>query len=200
MNKILTILLLSVFALSANSQEDTELYESDIEEPTKAELDHTSEIGLDIQFHASSVGGTLGAGIKYGYMLNPNVVVGPSIRLQRSWYNFQGINSSWNIYGGGAFAHYRLYNYFFVGGEFELLSTPFVQNTATVGFQRNWVPTFLIGGGFSRQFNESFRLNGGIMYDIFDNPNSPFRQAYFMRKENGALIPVIYRIAFFFVI
>ena len=200
MNKFFNTFFAVTLVVSGYAQEDTELYESDTEEPKKIELDHTSEIGVDLQFHASSVGGTVGTGIKYGYLIKPNFVIGPSIRLQRSWYNFQGIKSSWNIYGGGAFAHYRMYNYFFVGGELELLSTPFVQNTATVGFKRNWVPTFLVGGGFSRQFNQSFRLNAGIMYDIIDNTNSPFRQAYFMRKENGALIPVIYRIAFFFVL
>jgi hypothetical protein len=35
-------------------------------------------------------------------------------------------------------------------------------------------------------------------YDIINNQNSPFRLSYFMKKANGTLIPVIYRIGFFF--
>jgi hypothetical protein len=64
--------------------------------------------------------------------------------------------------------------------------------------QSKWVPTVLIGGGFSMEIQETWRLNLGIMYDVVDHQNSPLRTQYFMRNSQNVLIPVIYRLAFFF--
>ncbi len=195
-NRLLFIVLLLAF--SSVAQEDTELYNHPEEE--KQELNqsdsHTQEIGVDVQFGASQFSGTAGAGLKYGYLIKENLIVGPSIRLQRSWYNLNGVKGGYSIYGGGAFIHQRLYNYFFVGGEFELLSTPFNYQYPANG--RTWAPTFLVGGGFSRSFTPNFRLNAGVMYDIINHPNSPFRVGYTLKKENGQYLPIIYRLAFFF--
>jgi hypothetical protein len=177
-------------------EEDKELYQNSEEPEIQIIPKKPNEIGVDVAFSATTMGGTVGTGIKYGIVKNENFIFGPSIRLQKSWYNYMGVKSSWAIYGGGVFAHYRFYNYLFAGAEFELLSTPFKNGYLTM--QRSIAPTLLIGGGFSRAFSENFRLNAGVMYDAINSTNSPFRQGYFMHKSNGALIPVIYRIAFFF--
>lgn len=177
-------------------EEDKELYQTEGETQVVKVPKHQNEIGVDVVFSATTMGGTAGTGIKYGILKNENFIFGPSIRLQKSWYNYMGVKSSWSIYGGGIFAHYRFYNYLFAGAEFEFLSTPFSNGYLTA--QRKVVPTLLIGGGFSRSFSSNFRLNAGVMYDAINSINSPFRQGYFMHKSNGALIPVIYRIAFFF--
>ena len=52
------------------------------------------------------------------------------------------------------------------------------------------------------EFNESVRINAGIMYDVIDAQNSPFRRSYFMQKKTSdgspaGFLPIIYRIAFF---
>lgn len=183
-------LLVAILSLS------TVLFAQDEDEQYETTSASTSEIGFDGHFGASNFGGTFGIGAKYGIKLNENFILGPSLRLQRSWSNYIGNKFGYTIYGGGIWAHARYGNYLFAGAEFEMLNSPL--NYIFVGSQKRWVPSLFLGGGFSREFNQSIRINAGIFYDIIDNPNSPFRFSYFMRKANGALIPVIYRIGFFF--
>ena len=179
--------------------------EEEYEDEEDVEVIHGSdkEIGVDLNFSASNFGGTGGLGLKLGFVKQERFIFGPSIRYQYSWSKgigvngaITGLNTSFSVYGAGGFVHARLANYFFVGAEVELLSTPF-QN-GFIAVKRVWAPVGLIGGGFSRAFSENFRLNAGIMYDVINNVNSPFRQGYFMKRSNGTYIPVMYRIAFFF--
>lgn len=183
------------------SQDEEEVYVE--EEETEEEIPVSQrEIGADLNFSASNFGGTGGLGLKLGFIVKEQFIAGPSIRFQQSWSTGLGlngansVNTSFSIYGGGGFVHARFYNYFFAGAEIELLSTPFQNGFLTA--QRIWVPTALVGGGFSRAFSPNFRLNAGIMYDVINSVNSPFRQGYFMKRANGTYIPVMYRIAFFF--
>jgi len=179
--------------------------EDEVEEEDDVEVIHSSdkEIGVDLNFSASNFGGTGGIGLKLGFVKEERFIFGPSIRYQHSWSkgigvngSTTGVNTSFSVYGAGGFIHARLANYFFVGAEAEVLSTPF-QN-GYIAPNRVWAPVLLIGGGFSRAFSSNFRLNAGIMYDVINNANSPFRQGYFMKRSNGTYIPVMYRIAFFF--
>lgn len=179
-----------LLALTSYCQDDEE------EEETPAAPVSTMEVGLDGYFSATNFGGSFGLGVKFGYKLNENVILGPSIRFQRSWQNYYSDKFGYTIYGGGAWIHGRFANYLFAGAELEFLNTPndfiFITN------QKTWVPTFFVGGGFSREFNKAVRINAGIFYDVINNASSPFRFSYVMRKQNGTLIPLIYRIGFFF--
>lgn len=159
-----------------------------------------SEIGIDGYFGFSNFGGNVTVGGKYGLNYGEHLIVGPSLRYQRVWNNNQvtGVQGGYNIFGGGAFVHGRFYDALFVGAEFEMMRSPFTSFGAISTTQTKWVPTLFLGGGFSKEFNESWRLNAGIMYDIINAPTSPFRQSYFMRNANNVPIPVIYRVAFFF--
>ncbi len=199
--KYSVIFFMLLFSQIAQSQVDSELYNEDSDtEVSKLKQGLNKEIGFDVNFSAGTMGGSGGLGLKFGFSPNKYVSFGPSIRYQYSYYKNFGVKGSYSVYGGGAFVHGRFFNYLFAGLEFEMLSSPFVNGYLSP--KRKWVPTALLGFGFSHAFGEkqNFRLNAGIMYDIIDNKNSPFRPGYFMRKENGALIPVVYRIAFFFVI
>jgi hypothetical protein len=193
MKKLLAILLLSLSTSTAHAQG----------------VDGT-EFGLDGTFWASFGqirSGTIGFGMKYGLKFGENVILGPSVRYQRYWTNntLTGTSGGNNVYGGGAFIHGRFSNVIFVGAEVEALRSPFTNNGLLTNSSK-WVGTCLIGGGFSREFNESFRLNAGVFYDILDvpnpanpnnpNPNSPL-QPYLTKKPNGQVIPIIYRIALF---
>lgn len=178
----------------------------------KAQRFEGTEIGIDGSFSYSSSqikSGTLGLGLKYGFVFNEDFIVGPSVRYQRYWTNntLTGQASGFNIYGGGVFAHYRLIDYLFLGAELEFLRSPFTNFGAASTTSSKWVGTCLVGGGFSHLFNDSWRLNAGIYYDILDvpnpsnpsnnNPNSPL-QPYQLRNANGTVIPILYRIALFF--
>lgn len=163
-----------------------------------------SEIGFDLTASASNNNGTVGLGLKYGLNLNESVIVGPSFRYHRSWYN--SLTSSkkdgYNIIGGGAFIHARLYDYFFIGSELEILHSPL--NFGGTPSTQKWVPVWLFGGGFSTLIGEKLRLNAGIMYDVLDipnpqnyngNPNSPLQP--YVRVNKNKIVPILYRISFF---
>ncbi len=197
MNKLIFFLAITLFSTVTFGQEDKELYNHYEDEETPAKFHRSSEIGVDAIFSASTYGGIAGIGVKYGFVVAPNLIVGPSVRLQRTWT--KAINNStsyaFNVYGGGGFIHYRIMNYFFVGAELEALSSPFNYINPTGG--RTWVMTALCGGGFSHSFGD-FRLNAGIMYDIVNSQNSPYRYGYVIRNSQGVPQPIIYRIALFF--
>jgi outer membrane protein assembly factor BamA len=166
-----------------------------------------TELGFDGNLNASSLGGSFGIGTKIGLKLDENehLIFGPSFRIQRTWTNnaFTGQSFSFNIYGGGIWAHYRLLEYFYLGAEFEALNSPINYTVITPG--RSWIPSLFLGGGISKDFGR-VRINGGVLYDVIDHVDSPFRQSYFMRTTvdssnsgpNSRLIPIIYRIGFFF--
>lgn len=159
-----------------------------------------SDVGFDGYFGASNFGGSFGIGAKYGIKFQEYFIAGPSLRYQRTWSNNQvtGTQGSYNVFGGGGFIHARLQNVLFLGVEAELLKSPYNYYYYTGATNNKWVPTAFVGGGFSREFNESWRLNLGIMYDLINNPASPFFNSYFMKRKDGSRIPVIYRVAFFF--
>lgn len=155
------------------------------------------EVAFDGFISASNIGGAFGVGLKYVIVQNENYAFGPSVRLQRMWSNNVNGNFGFNIYGGGAFFHYRLNNLMFIGAEFEYLKSPISYYYLTS--PTTWVPTCFVGGGYSHEFtNIRIRLNAGVYYDIINNLNSPFRTSYVLKKENGTLMPVIYRVGFFF--
>ncbi|MCR9173075.1 MAG: hypothetical protein NXI10_11310 [bacterium] len=169
---------------------------------SNAQSTEGTELGLEGTFHVSNLGGSFGVGVKYGWKFGEYFIAGPSARYQRSWFQV-GTNTNsptttgFNVFGGGGFIHARFFNALFAGAEAELLHSPLAGNFVVTG-SSNWAPSLLLGGGFSMEFNEKWRLNLGIFYDAIDHPNSPLRTQYFMRNSLGALLPVIYRINFFF--
>ena len=196
MNRILLLLMLSFLSFGSKSQADG------------------TELGIDLMFSYSSSqisSGTVGLGAKYGFLLSQEVIVGPSLRYHRTWtnnpLNTNPTNTGFNIFGGGGFIHYRLANYLFLGSEVEILKSPYTNNGFLSNSGSKWVPTLLLGGGFSGMIGENFRLNAGVMYDILDipnptnpnnpNPNSPLQPYLARNKNTGVPIPIIYRIAFF---
>ena len=162
-----------------------------------------SELGIDISFTASTNGGNAGLGLKYGAKLGEYVILGPSIRYDLTWIKNQvgGNNGNYSVYGGGAFIHGRFFNALFIGAEFEYLRSPYEKNGFLTSLP-SWAPTLFLGGGFSMEFQEKIRLNAGIMYDVINAQNSPFRNSYSITRKdaNGNIVgylPIIYRIAFF---
>ena len=161
-----------------------------------------SEIGFDLAFSASTNGGNVGLGLKYGLNLGEYLIAGTSVRYERLWIKnlLTQQSGGYNMYGGGAFLHGRFFNALFLGAEFEVLRSPY-QTAGFVSQTGTWAPTLFLGGGFSMEFNAGIRINAGVMYDVIDAENSPFRSSYFMQKRttNGqaGFLPIIYRIAFF---
>lgn len=166
-----------------------------------AQEDSRPEIGFDLAMGFSKNGGNIGIGPKFKFAsYNPNIAWGPSVRFQHVWANnfLTGQSTSYSIYGGGAFLHYRIDNIVYLGTEVEFLHTPI---NYTFVDSPSWVPTAFIGGGLSKSW-DFFRINAGLFYDVINHDNSPFRSSYFLSKTDGsgnkALLPLIYRFSFFF--
>lgn len=162
-----------------------------------------SEIGVELHAGASNLGGSISIGLKYAAILNENFAVGPSIRLQRMWYNNLGLSGSVNLWGGGFWAHARYKNVLFGGAEFELLRSPYNFLNPTLE-NKNWAATLFIGGGFSKEYKKKIRINLGIFYDVINADNSPFWSSYTVKIKDSQtgeiqrILPIIYRINFFF--
>jgi hypothetical protein len=175
-----------------------------------------SEIGVEIQAaNFSNLGGTIGGALKWAFVENEELAFGPSFRFQYLYSQNQVIDnqtinnpSSAFLFGGGGFLHYRFLDWFFLGTEIEVLKNPY----RFVLPDKNWKLTAFFGGGISKDFG-FVRLNAGILYDVADaltdpatsNP-SPLSGDYFLQVSSptnpnageGKIIPLIYRVAFFF--
>ncbi|MCE3294577.1 MAG: hypothetical protein K0R65_291 [Crocinitomicaceae bacterium] len=156
------------------------------------------EIGFDGFANFSNLGGSFGVGLKYAVVHKRDFVFGPSLRIHRMWNNgLGGEKYGFTILGGGGFFHYRFQNILFGGIELEFLRSPI--NYSFVLSPKQLVPTCFVGGGYSREFkNSGIRLNAGVFYDVVANPSSPFWTSYVVRDANGKLLPIIYRVGFFF--
>jgi len=173
-----------------------------------AQIDITSqELGIEGYFGVSNQGGSFGIGPKFGFILNENIAIGPSFRIQRNWSNLLGNSFSQTVYGGGAFAHIRYKSKgrstVFGAVEFEYLRSPFVDINFQNATAKKWAPTLFIGGGFLVRVNKVVGINAGILYDVINADNSPFRSSYFFKQKNQAgvvtkIYPLIYRLTFLF--
>ncbi|MBI2258095.1 MAG: hypothetical protein HYU67_04250 [Flavobacteriia bacterium] len=161
-------------------------------------LNESHEIGLDGVVKASTIGGSYGFGLKYGFVKNQNLTFGPALRFQRIWSNLNGNKTYFNIYGGGAFVHYRYKNIVYAAVELEFLKSPLHFNI--VNSSTNWIATCFVGGGISREFSIGIRINAGLYYDVINNSNSPMQFAYISRNAQGKPQPIIYRVGFHFLI
>lgn len=168
------------------------------------------EIGAEIQAASfSNLGGSIGGSAKFAIVEDETVAFGPSVRYQYFWSNntFTGLSANASTFGGGGFLHYRFMDWFYLGSEIEVLRNPFV----TIQPDKKWTLTAFFGGGISREW-EWVRFNFGILFDAVDalkdplstNP-SPLRRDYFIKRQNpttepgqGAYLPIIYRVTFFF--
>jgi hypothetical protein len=160
-----------------------------------------SELGIEVYGGGSQLGGTFGGELKYAAKLPNNLVIGPSFRLQRSWSNYLNVQSQFTIYGGGAFAHFRIQDKIFVGTEFQMLHSPFNFITFQAG-QKKWAPTLFVGGGFCLKLAPRINLNLALFYDVINADNSPFRSSYSFRIKNELgqvvrILPIIYRVTLF---
>jgi len=174
-----------------------------------AQIDLTSqELGIEGYFGASNQGGSFGIGPKFGFILNENIAIGPSFRIQRNWSNLLGNSFSQTVYGGGAFAHIRYKSKgkstVYGAVEFEYLRSPYNYATNLELTSNKWAPTLFIGGGFLVRVNNVIGINAGILYDVINADNSPFRSSYIFKVKDpitgtySKIYPLIYRLTFLF--
>lgn len=169
---------------------------------------HHSEIGVEIQAASGSThGGTIGGALRYAYVIDDQIVFGPTFRAQYIWSNdlYHGTDGHSFTYGGGGFFHVRFVDWLYLGADIEYLKNPY----RTMKPNKKWALTGLLGGGIAHDFGPVV-LSLGIMYDVVDalrNPltsnASPLSGGYFLKIKNpknpnqGRYIPLLYRITLF---
>tara|TARA_X000000950_G_C13782364_1_gene605689 strand:- start:380 stop:964 length:585 start_codon:yes stop_codon:yes gene_type:complete len=100
---------------------------------------------------------------------------------------------SYKYYGGGLFSRYKLTNSIIASAEYELLNVQDLNPISGSYGERTFSNVFLLGAGYTNEIMNNVNVQLFLLYDIIDDPNSPYRYNYIL-GPNG--IPVIYRIGF----
>ncbi|MFI5135756.1 MAG: hypothetical protein ACHQD9_07875 [Chitinophagales bacterium] len=109
-----------------------------------------------------------------GYRFTNNLTAGVGFNYQ--YYQDNYYNYHTNVYGGLIFARYNVYKGLFLEGDFEDNNLDVYNvdiNTGNYFLTRQWVPSLLLGGGYSGGGSHGgFYIS--ILYDVLQNPNSPY--------------------------
>ncbi len=76
-------------------------------------------------------------------------------------------------YGGGLFARYRIIPQLYIHAEFAEINYD-IWNPNLQEAGRIWVPFLYLGAGFSQRMGGNAWLNAQILFDVLQDPNSPY--------------------------
>jgi len=129
-----------------------------------------------------------------GYKITDNLSAGVSAKYMylgavSQKYNFQ----SYKYYGGGLFTRYKISQSVLATIEYELLNVQDINPNSQSYSERTYSNVLLFGGAYRNEIMNNFHIQLFLLYDVIDDPNSPYRYNYLF-GPNG--IPVIYRIGF----
>lgn len=100
---------------------------------------------------------------------------------------------SFKYYGGGVFSRYKITPSIIATAEYELLNVENLNpNSGSFG-ERTLSNVLLLGAGYNNSISNNINLQIYLLYDVIDDPNSPYRFNYLF-GPNG--IPIVYRIGF----
>jgi hypothetical protein len=91
-------------------------------------------------------------------------------------YNFSYETS---IYGGNVFARYFFVENLFAHVETGALNLDVPQPFYPYTLHREWVQNLLVGGGYRSQIGENSSFIIMLLYDLIDDPNSPYQNPIF---------------------
>ncbi|MBL7941410.1 MAG: hypothetical protein JNM00_01505 [Flavobacteriales bacterium] len=145
-------------------------------------VDETEESSLSaLPFHKRLVyGGGLGANFGTGYtIVDISPMVGykatdrliPGVGLSYTYYQFLG--ESFSFYGGSLWTRYMIADNFMAHTEFQELNMPFY--TIEGELQRDWVPMWLVGGGYHTGRGSGIGFSVMVLWDLIDDPRSPYQ-------------------------
>jgi hypothetical protein len=107
-----------------------------------------------------------------GYKITPKISTGVKVTYEYIKDNRYTPAFSTSNYGGGLFGRYRLTPALYAHAEYDMLS---MENYDTYyNLQRDWVPMFLVGGGYSQKISDNAYLNIQVLFDLLQSPKSPY--------------------------
>lgn len=117
-----------------------------------------------------------------GYRLTSELIAGIGLRYiyyQNKYYNYTS-----SIYGGSLFGRYYLIKGIFVETSLELNNLQ-AFDPLDQQLSRIWVPSWLVGAGFSSSFGQGAGFYFSILYDLLQDPNSPYYRQPVIRLGLG---------------
>jgi len=105
------------------------------------------------------------------------------------YYHDSYYNYSTSIYGGLLMSRYLIFKGLFAEGDFEennqdaLTVVDPIQGTYTL--DRAWIPSLLLGGGYSQDIGGRSAFFISVLYDVIQNPNSQYYRVPVIRAGIG---------------
>ncbi len=104
------------------------------------------------------------------YKLNPKLSVG--VELGYEYLEFDDFDQSGNNYGGSVFGRYRIVPQLYAHAEYQMINYEIFTSSTTS--ERDWVPFFLVGGGFSSKLGANTWTYVEVLFDVLNDDNSPY--------------------------
>ena len=107
-----------------------------------------------------------------GYKLTPKLSMGVKVRYDYIQDDRYAKSYTTSTYGGSVFGRYLVTPKFYAQVEAASYNYEFFYING--GSEREWVPFFLVGGGFVQPLGERSWLNVEILFDVLQDDKSPY--------------------------
>ena len=167
MKKAFLLLFFIIATLSAFSQQMRQNIDPKV--PFKDRLVFSGDIAL--QFGTFTF---IGANPSLGYRWNDWLVTG----LGAHYYFMSNGAGNDRLYGGQIFARAKIYEGALLMTEFQQTNTWGLKNYRSFKepeFGYLWVPQWYIGAGYFQNIGNNVSVGGCILFDLIDDPNSPWQ-------------------------
>jgi hypothetical protein len=108
-----------------------------------------------------------------GYKLTDRFSAGLALKYIYYKYSDDYQKYSTNIYGGGPFARYIIFDGLFLHTEFEVLNLE-VPDPFSYNLRRENITSVFVGGGYRQMIGNSSSLDLMLLYNINESTNSPY--------------------------
>ena len=157
------------FQLSAQDKEEGKKKPEKRKVPFNERIFISPDIGL--QFGTVTV---VNISPKVGYRITEKFAAGLGATYvylkdkSNKFYSYEA-----NIYGGSVFTQYQLFEPVRAYAEYELLDVELPDyNTYPIRTKREFIPSFLVGGGYTQSIGENSSFGIMLLYNLLDGPKS----------------------------
>jgi len=173
-NQLITCLLLLILS---NASAQLPLIERDQNQPTDRFIDHMYFGGtFGLQFGTQTY---VELAPIIGYNFNPRLSGGLGLKYIYYKINDGYYNYSSNLYGGGPFMRYVLFEGLFMHAEYEVLNMEVPEPPYNIYYTRQNVTSIFLGGGYTQMIGNRSSMNFLILYNINNSIYSPYSNPLF---------------------
>lgn len=191
--KIILSLLTAGMFISVSAQETTPTDSVQVEQPSADSIQveqapapketkpaKEANSFKDKIYYGGNVGMSFGSYTMFGiypmvgYKLTPKLSAGVTFNYQ--WIQDKRGNTTFESsnYGGSIFSRFRILKPIYLHAEYVQQSYELILSDGKS--EREWVPFFLVGGGFSKSVGKRTWLNAQVLFDVLQDDNSPYRE------------------------